>query len=78
MIRRSRCGHRLGQGFSEWLATHSCFPEFRCSFPSLYFWRPPGTRDNLKAVVSRLEDCLISTLQNGEVNWVQHRGDSLG
>lgn len=48
----------LGQGLSEWLATHSCFPEFRCSVSSLYSWRPPGTQDNLKAVVSRLQDWL--------------------
>lgn len=34
-----RCGHSLGEleeALSEWLATHSCFPEFRCSFPYLY------------------------------------------
>lgn len=56
-----RCGHSLGEleeALSEWLATHSCFPEFRCSFPYLYPWRPPRTQDNFKAVASRLQDWL--------------------
>lgn len=38
---------------TEWL---SILAQFRWFLPSLYFWRPSRTQDNLKTVVSGPQD----------------------